>query len=141
MLREGLEIELSDFKADNVRLKGDYLWQVVEIVIGGIPTILEVGYMSLAMSPGRILLQCSISTKLLGPMRQQVDFRKVAVGIYFLGHISLAADVIPPSVHLAPLLGQRPSFSICFLIYPSLLHEFRSQGIGFGLHLFAGSPE
>jgi hypothetical protein len=36
-----LEVEHSDFKAENAMLKGDYLWQVVEIVIGGIPTILD----------------------------------------------------------------------------------------------------
>jgi hypothetical protein len=36
---------MSDFEAENAMLKGDYLWQVVEILIGGIPTVLEVGYM------------------------------------------------------------------------------------------------
>jgi hypothetical protein len=41
-LREGSEIGLSDFEAASVMLKDDYVWQVVEIVIGGIPTILEV---------------------------------------------------------------------------------------------------
>jgi hypothetical protein len=55
-LSECLEIELSEFKAENVTLKGDYLRQAVEIVIGGIPTILEVGFMCLFMSLGRILL-------------------------------------------------------------------------------------
>jgi hypothetical protein len=42
---EGLEIELSDFEAENATLKGDYLRQVVEIVIGGVPTVLEVRFM------------------------------------------------------------------------------------------------
>jgi hypothetical protein len=41
-LREGSEIELSDFEAASVMLKDDYVWPIVEIVIGGIPTILEV---------------------------------------------------------------------------------------------------
>jgi len=45
MLSEGLEIELSDFEGDNAMLNGDYLWQVVEIVIEGVPTVLEVGCM------------------------------------------------------------------------------------------------
>jgi len=76
-----LGIELSHFEAEDVTLKGDYLWQVVEIVIGGVPTILEVCFMCLFMSLGRILLQGSISTNLFGPMRHQVDLRKVEVGI------------------------------------------------------------
>jgi hypothetical protein len=74
-------------------------------------------------------------------MRYQEDLRKVDVGIQLLGNICLVADIIPPGVHFAPLLGQRPSFNICLLVNLSLLHEFRSQGIGFGLRLFAGSPE
>jgi hypothetical protein len=56
-----LEIELSDFEAENVTLKGDFLWQVVEIVIGGVPTVLEVRLMCFFMSLGRILLQGSVS--------------------------------------------------------------------------------
>jgi hypothetical protein len=51
-----LDIDLSDFEVENAMLKGDYWWQVVEIVIGGIPTIVEVRFMSLVMSLGRILL-------------------------------------------------------------------------------------
>jgi len=42
MLSGGLQIELSDCEAESVTLKGDYLWQVLEIVIQVIPTILEV---------------------------------------------------------------------------------------------------
>jgi hypothetical protein len=76
-----LEIELSDFEAENAMLKGDNLWQVVEIVIGGVPTVLEVRFMCLFMSLGRILLQGSVSTNLFSPMRHQVDLRKVEVGI------------------------------------------------------------
>jgi hypothetical protein len=41
-LSEGLEIELSNFDGENATLKGDYLWQVVEIVIEGVPTVLQV---------------------------------------------------------------------------------------------------
>jgi len=62
-------------------LKGDYLWQVVEIVIGVVPTVLEVRFMCLFMSLGRLLLQRSVSTNLFGPMRHQVDLWKVEVGI------------------------------------------------------------
>jgi hypothetical protein len=51
-----MEIELSNFEAENATLKGDYLWQVVEIVIGGVPTVLEVRFMCLFMSLSRILL-------------------------------------------------------------------------------------
>jgi len=76
-----LEIELSDFEAEDATLKGDYLWQIVEIVIGGVPTVLDVRSMCLFMSLGRILMQGSVSTNLFGPMRQQVDLRNVEVGI------------------------------------------------------------
>jgi len=81
MLSEGLEIELSDFEAENATLKGDYLRQVVEIVLGGIPTVLEIRFMCLFLSLCRILLQGSVSTNLFDPVRHQVDLRKVEVGI------------------------------------------------------------
>ena len=81
MLSEGLEIELSDFEAENATLKGYYLRQVVEIVLGGIPTVLEIHFMCLFLSLCRILLQGSVSTNLFDPVRHQVDLRKVEVGI------------------------------------------------------------
>ena len=80
-LSEGMEIELSDFEAEDAILRCDVLWQVVEIVIGGIPTVLEVRFMWSLMSPGRILLQGSESTNLFDPKKQQVHFRTVEVGI------------------------------------------------------------
>jgi len=126
MMSESLEIELSEFEAENATLKGDYLRQVVEIVFGGVSTVLEVRFMCLFMSIGRILLQGSVSTNLFDPMRHQVDLWKVVVGIQLLGNIYLVANIIPPGIHFAPLLGQCPSFSICFVVYVSLLHEFRS---------------
>ena len=76
-----MAIELTDFQAEDVTLNGDYLWQVVEIVIGGVPTVLEVRFMCLFMSLGRILLQGSVSTNLFDLMRYQVGHRKVEVGI------------------------------------------------------------
>jgi hypothetical protein len=51
-LSEALEIELSDFKADDAMLKGDYWWQVIEIVIGGMATVLEDHFMCMFMSLG-----------------------------------------------------------------------------------------
>jgi len=81
MLNEGLQIKLSDFEAENTTLKGDYLRQVVDIVIGGIPNICEIQLMCLFMSLGRILLKGSISKNLVGPMRYQVDLWKVGVAI------------------------------------------------------------
>jgi len=141
MLSEGLQIEPSDFEAENATLKGDYLRHVVEIVIVGVPTVLEVRFMCLFMSLGRILLQRSMSTNLFDPMRHQVDLRKVEVGIQLLGNIDLVADIIPSGDQFAPLIGRRPSFSICFLVDLSLPHEYRSQGLRLGLRLFAGSPE
>jgi len=140
-LSEGLGIELSDFKAEDEMLKGDYLWQVVEIVIGGVPTFLEVRLMCLFMSLGGILLQGSVSMNLFDLMRHQVDLRKIAVGIELVGNMYLVANIIPPGVHFVPLLRQCPSFHMCFLIYLLLLHDVGYQGIGIALHLFAGSPE
>jgi len=122
MLSEVLEIELSHFEAENATLKGVYLRQVVEIVIGGVPTVLEVGLMCCFMSLGRILLQGSVSTNLFDSMRHQVDLRKHEVGIQLFGNIYLVADIIPPGIDFALLLGLRPSLSICFLVYRSLLH-------------------
>jgi hypothetical protein len=139
-LSEDLENELSDFKPENAMLKGDYLQQVVEIVIGGVPTVIEVCFMCLFMSLCRILLQGSVSTNLFDPMRPEADLLTVEVGIQLLGNIYLVADIISSGVHFALLIGRRPRFSICFLVYLSLLYKFHSQGIGFGLRLFAGSP-
>jgi hypothetical protein len=76
-----LEIAFTDFEAENATLKGDYLWEVVEIVTGGVPTFLEVGFMSMFMSLGRILLHGCISTNWFSPITHQVDLRKVEVGI------------------------------------------------------------
>ena len=76
-----MRVELSDFEAENTTLKGDYLRQVVEIVIGGIPTVVEIRFMCFFMSPGRILLQRTVSPNLFDQVRHQVDLRKVEVGI------------------------------------------------------------
>jgi hypothetical protein len=80
-LCDGLEIELSDSEAENATLKGDYLWKVVDIVIGGVPTIFEDRFMYLFTSLGRILLQGSVWTNLFDSMRHQVDLWKVEVAI------------------------------------------------------------
>jgi hypothetical protein len=81
MLSEGLGIELSHIAAENTTLKHDYLWQVVEIVIGGIKTVLEVGLRSMFLSLCRILVQVSVSKSLFDPMRYKGDFGKVEVAI------------------------------------------------------------
>jgi hypothetical protein len=78
---EGLEIAVSDFGTEDATLKGDYLWQVVEIVIRGVPTVLEVRFMCLFMSLDRILLQGFVSTNLFDPIRNQVDLQNLQVGI------------------------------------------------------------
>jgi len=100
-----MEIELSGFEAENVMLKGDSLRQVVEILIGGIPTVLEVRFMCLFMSLSRILLQGSVSTNLVHPMRHQLELREVEVGIDCLGNIYYVVDMIPQHVHFTPLHG------------------------------------
>jgi len=81
MPSEGLEIEFSDFEAENVMLKRDYLRQAVEIAIEGVPTVLEIHVMCLFLCLGRILLQGSVSTNLFDPGRHQLALRKVEDGI------------------------------------------------------------
>jgi hypothetical protein len=55
-LSEGLEIEICDFELANAMQKGDYLGQVVQIVIGGVPTVLEIRFMCFLVCLGKILL-------------------------------------------------------------------------------------
>jgi hypothetical protein len=55
-LSKGLDNEHSNFQLDNATQKGDYLGQVVENVIGGIPTVIKIGFMSWFMSLGILLL-------------------------------------------------------------------------------------
>jgi hypothetical protein len=81
---EGLEIELSDFEAENATMTGDYLQQVVEIVIGDVPTVLEVPFMGLFMSHSRLLLRGSVSTNLFDPMKSiSPDIAYGCPGLYF----------------------------------------------------------
>ena len=70
-----------------------------------------------------------------------MDLRNVEVAIQLLGNIYLVTDIILSDMDCPQLLGLHPRFSMCLLDYISLLQEFRSQGVGFGLRLFAGSPE
>ena len=79
-----MEILLSDFDAVDVTLNCDYLWQVVEIVIGGVKSVLEVRFMWLFMCVSRILLQGSVSTNIFNPMRHYVDLWKDVVTIKLL---------------------------------------------------------
>jgi hypothetical protein len=81
MLSEGLQIALPDFEVGNAMLKGDYLRQVVEIVIGGVPSGIKIHLMCVYMSLGRILLQGSVVTNLFSPVRYQVHLWKVEVHI------------------------------------------------------------
>jgi len=95
MLCEGLRIGPSFFDADDATLNGDYFWKVVEIVIAGVPTVLDVRFMYLFMSLATVLLEGSISTNMFDPMRHPVDRRNVTVGIQLLGIIHPMADIIP----------------------------------------------
>jgi hypothetical protein len=81
MVREGLEIELFDFEAENATLEVDFLQQVVEIVTGGIQSVPGIQFMCLFMSLCGILLQGSESINLFDPVRHQVDVWKVEVGM------------------------------------------------------------
>ena len=51
-----MQIELCDFEAENATLKGDYLQLVVEMVIGVVPTVIEVDFMCLIMTLSTIQL-------------------------------------------------------------------------------------
>jgi len=62
------EIKLSDFELENMTRNGDYLQLVVEILIGGVPTGLQVCFMCMFMSLSRMMLPCFISTNLFDPM-------------------------------------------------------------------------
>jgi hypothetical protein len=141
MLGKGFEIELSDFEVGNVVLKSDFLWQLVEIVIGGVLTVFEINWMYFIMSLGRVLLKGSALTNLCDPMRYQVDLQKVEVGIIFRGNIYIMVYIILPGIHFVQLLGWCLNVSIIILVYLSHLHKFRCQGIGISLCFFAGSPK
>jgi len=67
-LREVFELELCHCEAENLTPEGHDPWQVVEIVIGGVSTILEVHFMLLIMSLGSILFQGSIRMNLFERM-------------------------------------------------------------------------
>jgi hypothetical protein len=124
-----VEIEHSDYKAENLTMKGDYLWQLVEVVIGGVPTISQVHFMCLFMSLSPIVWQRSRSTNLFDPIRHQVDLRTVDVSIELLRNIYLTADIILQGVHFAPLFRRRAGFTILF---PYLL--FASSHVRFPGH-------
>jgi len=81
-LSDGFMIELSALEEVKGTLKVDCIWQAVEIVIGGIPTVFEVCFMCLIMSLSGILLEGAIWMNLFDPIRHQVDCRKVHGGIY-----------------------------------------------------------
>jgi hypothetical protein len=79
-LSKRLAIDLSDFEAANTMLNGDFLRQVVEIGIGGAPSVLDVRVMNILIYHGWIRLQGSILMNLLDPGRYQLDLQKVEVG-------------------------------------------------------------
>jgi hypothetical protein len=81
VLHEGLEIVLSHFKAWNTTLRGDFLWQVVEIVIRGIPTVLDYHFVGMFMSLCRSHFEGSVSTNLSNQIRREVDLWKFEVCI------------------------------------------------------------
>jgi hypothetical protein len=82
MLIEEFIIQLSDYEEVQGMLKGDCMWQAVEIVMVGITTVFEICFMCLIMSLSRILFQDTILMNLFDPMRHQEDCRKVKSSIY-----------------------------------------------------------
>jgi hypothetical protein len=140
-LIDGTKIYLSDFETEIARLKGDFLRNVVEIVIGGIQIILEVHFMCRFISLGRMLLQGSMLMNLINPMRYQVDLGKVTVGLQLVGNVHVVGNILTPGVHFMPHLRQHPSFGIFILVYLLMLQQLHSHVIRVGLRIFAGMPE
>jgi hypothetical protein len=114
-------------------LKGDYMGQVVKIVFGGVPTVLEVRFMCRFICFGNILLPGSVSTYEFDLIRYQVHLWQVELGIQLLGIFNLMADKILPDIHFVPVLVLHPSFSIC-----SLLSLTVSNGSGPSLWVWVG---
>ena len=128
-------MELSDFEAENVTLKGEYLWQVAEIVIGRVPIVVEVCFMPMFMTPGRILLQGCISPNLLDPTRHHVDPGNVEVRIEHFANIYFMGDIIPPDISLGRVLvGIQLSpfvFSCTFRFFTSSVLRALVLGLSF----------
>jgi len=76
-LSEGFEIVFADFKVQNAMLTGDYFWHLVEIVIGGVPTVRMVRFMCWFRSHGRTLLQDSVSNSLFAQWHIKWIFRRL----------------------------------------------------------------
>jgi hypothetical protein len=137
---DGLVMELFDFKAENATLNGDYLRQVVEIVIGGVPTFLEIHFMRLFMSRSRIQLRGSVLANLFDQVQHQGDLSTVDVSIYSLKTSMLWLISFHEGFILHHGFGTRPSLNICLIVFLSHLHELYSLHIGFGFHLNTGMP-
>ena len=74
---EGRRIDLSHLECEIGTLKGDFLRRVVEIVIGGILTVLEVRFMCVFIALSRVLWKGPISTNPVDPVKYQVDLPKL----------------------------------------------------------------
>jgi len=135
MLSEVLGIELWNIAAENATQQAESLLQAIQIVIGGVPTILEGCFMCLFISLCRIQLQGSASRNLVDPMSPQVHLPTGQGGIKHIRHFYLMADIIPPGIQVGPFLGRRPRFTICILIYLLLLHNSvrREMALAFAL--------
>jgi hypothetical protein len=81
MLSKDFNIELSDYKAEDATLRQDGGWHVVKNVVGGVPTVLEVGIMCFLMALSRIVLQGYMLTNLFDPMRYKMHLETVEVSI------------------------------------------------------------
>jgi hypothetical protein len=79
MLGESSEVMLSSSKPEDATLKGDFLFEVQVIVIGGSQTILEVRFLGMFLALSKRLLQGCISMNMFESMRQLVDLHKVEV--------------------------------------------------------------
>jgi hypothetical protein len=69
ILSEGLEIESSDFDTENAPHKGDFLWQVVAILIVGVSTVLGRFIICISIILRSIVLQGSVQKTLFNLVR------------------------------------------------------------------------
>ena len=134
-------IEFSDFNAEDVTLSGHDFCQLVENIIGGIPTVVEVRVMLLFTYLTGILFQSSVLTNLFDSFRHYVKFRTVEVGIHLIGTINFMDSIITAGINFAQFLRRVSDFSIGNLVYLSVLRLFPSGDFGFGFPLFTALSE
>ena len=125
------KFEATDLETEHTTLEGEYLRQIVEIVVRLIPTICScVSTDYCGKDP---------QTDLLCEVRHEMDLDEVEVGITLLRHAGFRINTVFPQVVLAPLLRGRQTACLELLLCLTLLNEFGSQHARFCTRPFADS--